>query len=49
MSPLWGEVCEVDGNCLFYDLSKLYYRKDIGLYREDGVAAFKKQKWARIW
>ena len=45
-SPLIGafdkaEVCEAVGNFLFYQLSKNYNKKDIGLYRDDGLAIFK--------
>ena len=35
------EVCELVGNCLFYELSVLYKKKDIGLKRDDGLAVFK--------
>ena len=41
----WGvfetEVCETVGNFLLYQLSKNYNKKDIGLYRDDGLAIFK--------
>ena len=36
-----AEVCELVGNCLFYELSKLYEKNDIGFYRDDGLAVFK--------
>ena len=32
---------EFVGNYLLYELSKLYEKKDIGLYRDDGLAVFK--------
>ena len=35
------EVCELVGNYLLYELSKLYEKKDIELYRDDGLAVFK--------
>ena len=35
-----AEVCELIGNYVLYELSKLYEKKDIGLYRRDGLAAF---------
>ena len=35
-----AEVCELIGNYVLYELSKLYEKKDIGLYRDDGLAAF---------
>ena len=36
-----AEVCELVGNYLLYELSKLFEKKDIGLYRDDGLGAFK--------
>ena len=36
-----AEVCELDGNYLLYELSKLYEKKDIWLYRDDGLVVFK--------
>ena len=36
-----AEVCELVGNYLLYEPSKLYEKKDIGLYRDDGLAVFK--------
>ena len=36
-----AEVCELVGNYLLYELSKLNEKKDIGFYRDDGRAAFK--------
>ena len=35
------EVCELNGNYLTYELSKLYEKKDIGLYRYNGLVLFK--------
>ena len=35
-----AEVCEAVGNFLFYQLSKNYNKKDIGLYRDYGIAIF---------
>ena len=34
-------VCELVGNYLLYELSKLYEKKNIALYKDDGVAVFK--------
>ena len=36
-----AEVCELVGIYLLYELSKLYEKKDIGLYRDDGLGVFK--------
>ena len=36
-----AEVCKAAGNFLLYQLSKNYNKKDIGLYRDDGLAIFK--------
>ena len=36
-----AEVWEAVGNFLFYQLSKNYNKKDIGLHRDDGLAIFK--------
>ena len=36
-----AEVCELVENYLLYKLSKLYEKKDIGFYRDDGLAVFK--------
>ena len=36
-----AEICELVGYSLLYELSKLYEKKDIGLYRDDGLAVFK--------
>ena len=36
-----AEVCEAVGNFRLYQLSKNYNKKDIGLYRDDGLAIFK--------
>ena len=35
------QVCEAVGNFLLYQLSKNYSKKDIGLYRDDGLAMSK--------
>ena len=35
------EVCELVGKYFLYELSKLYEKKDIGLYRDDGLVVFK--------
>ena len=35
------EVCELVGNYLLDELSKLFEKKDIGLYRNNGLAVFK--------
>ena len=36
-----AEVCEAVANFLLYQLSKNYNKKDIGLYRNNGLAIFK--------
>ena len=36
-----AKVCEAVGNFLLYQLSKSYNKKDIGLYRDDGLAILK--------
>ena len=36
-----AEIFEAVGNFLLYQLSKKYNEKDIGLYRDDGLAMFK--------
>ena len=36
-----GKVCDLVGNYLLYDLSKLYEKNDIGLYKNSGMADFK--------
>ena len=36
-----AEVCEAVDNFLLYQLSKNYNKKDIGLYRDNGLAIFK--------
>ena len=36
-----AEVCELVGTYLLYEIAKLYEKKDIGLYRDDGLAVFK--------
>ena len=38
------EVCELVGNYLLYELSKLYEKKDITLYRDNGLAVFKNKR-----
>ena len=35
------EVYETVGNFLLYQLSKNYNKKDIGLYRDEGLTVFK--------
>ena len=42
-----AEVCEAIGNFLLYELSKNYNKKDIGLYRDDGLAIFKNVSGAK--
>ena len=39
-----AKVCELVGNYLFYELSKLYEKKDIGLYGDDGLAVCKSKR-----
>ena len=39
-----AEVCELVGYDLLYELSRLYEKKDIGLYRDEGVAVFKNKR-----
>ena len=36
-----AEVCELVGSFLLYQLSNKYNKKDISLYRDDGLAVFK--------
>ena len=36
-----AEVCELVGSFLLHQLSNKYYKKDIGLYRDDGLVIFK--------
>ena len=36
-----AEVCELIGKYLLYELSTLYAKKDIGLYRDNRLAVFK--------
>ena len=36
-----AEVCELVGNYFFYEISTLYEKKDIRLYRDDGLGVFK--------
>ena len=38
------EVCELVGNYLLYELSKLYEKKDIRLYRDNGLAVCKNKR-----
>ena len=41
MGPYDGaEVCELVGSVLFFHLSNKYIKKDIGLYRDDGLEVF---------
>ena len=35
------EVCELVGNYLLYELSKLYEKNDIGLYLDNRLVVFK--------
>ena len=37
-----AEVCELVGTFILYKLSRKYNKNDIGLYRNDGLAIFKK-------
>ena len=41
-----AKVCELVGNYLFYELSKLYEKNNIGLYRDDRLAVFKNKSRA---
>ena len=36
-----AEVCELVGSLLLNQLSNKYNKKDIGLYRDDGLTVFK--------
>ena len=36
-----ASVCELVGSFLLHNLSKKYERKNLALYREDGLAIFK--------
>ena len=36
-----AEVCELVGNFLLHKLSEKYERKNLALYRDDGIAIFK--------
>ena len=36
-----NEVCELAGSFLLHQLSNKYNKKDIGLYRDEGLAVFK--------
>ena len=36
-----AEVCELVGSFLLYQISNKYNKKDISLYRDDGLATFK--------
>ena len=36
-----AEVCEIVGIFIFYQLSRIYNKNDIGLYRDDGLAVFR--------
>ena len=35
------EISELVGNYLLYELSKLYEKNDLGLYRDGGLAVFR--------
>ena len=35
------EVCELIGIFILYQLSRIYNKNDIGLYRDDGLAVFR--------
>ena len=39
-----AEVCVLVGSFLLYQLSNKYNKKDIGLYRDDGLAVFKNKR-----
>ena len=43
-----AEVCAAVGNFLFYQLSKSYNKKDIGLYRDRGLAIFKSDSGFKV-
>ena len=43
-----AEICELAGNHLLYKLSKLYEKKDIPLYREDGLVVFKNKSGPKL-
>ena len=43
-----AEVCTAVGNFLFYQLSKSYNNKDIGLYRDRGLAIFKSDSGFKV-
>ena len=36
-----AEVCELVGIFILYQLSRIYNKNDIGLYRDDGLAVFR--------
>ena len=36
-----ADVCELVGNFLLHKLSEKYERKNLALYRDDGIAIFK--------
>ena len=36
-----AEVCEIVGIFILYQLSRIYKKNDIGLYRDDGLAVFR--------
>ena len=40
-----GEVCELFENYLLDDPSKLYKKKNMGLYRDEGMVFFKNKSW----
>ena len=43
-----AEVCELVGSFLLHQLSNKYNKKDIGLYREDGLAVFKNKSGPQV-
>ena len=43
-----AEVWAAVGNCLFYQLSKSYNKKDIGSYRDRGLAIFKSDSGFKV-
>ena len=42
------ELFEAVGNFLLYQLSKNYNKKDIGLYRDEGLAIFKNASGSKV-
>ena len=43
-----AEVCELVGSVLFFHLSNKYIKKDIGLYRDDGLAVFENKSGPKV-